>query len=136
MVAHLLVAACAGDEGSNQANAALAETAAPPAPTGELPLRRPGASESPLLPPGAVIGADPDPAAPSLTFSTRAEPREVLGWYRSRERRRDFALESELEEGAEHVLSGRIRATGEMFTLRLSRGVTGGTTATIVTTRG
>jgi len=130
-----LLGACNGQESPNQASASPAvEGTAPAAANGEIRLRHPSAGESRLMPPGAVIGADPDPTAPALTFSTQIKLGEALRWYRSPERRRDFLLQSELEEGAEHVLSGRVRATGEMFTLRLSPGAAGGTSATIVAT--
>jgi hypothetical protein len=99
---------------------------------GEIASRRPTPLEAKLLPPKAVIGADPDPRAPSLTFHTREEPGELLDWLRAATNGADFVLESEMQEGAEYVFSGRARAGEEVFTVRVAPGVNGGTTGMVL----
>ena len=107
------------------------EAAAPPR---ESASRRASAVELKLVPKGAVLGPDPDPTAPSITFQAREAPARLLGWLRATANGADFVLESELQEGDEHVLSGRVRETGEAFTLRIAPGATGGTTGMIMVT--
>jgi hypothetical protein len=87
-----------------------------------------------LVPKGAVLGADPDPSAPSLVFQARGTPARLLGWLRATANGADFVLESELQEGDEHVLSGRVRDTGEAFTVRIAPGAGGGTTGVVMVT--
>lgn len=134
----MLVASCGREADTPATNGATATSpraslpVAERATTDEIPIRRASAGERPLLPPGAVIGADPDYAAPVLTVRSDAAPRRLLVWYRADERSSVFSLESEMQEGAEHVLSGRIRATGELFTVRIAPGPTGGSVATII----
>jgi hypothetical protein len=102
-----------------------------PAP-GEIPSRRPTPLEAKLLPPKAVIGADPDPRAPTLVFESREKPDQLLDWLRATANGADFVLESEMQEGAEHVFSGRARASDEVFTVRIAPGVNGGTTGILL----
>lgn len=86
------------------------------------------------MPPGAVIGADPDARSPVLVFGAKEQPADLLDWLRATGNGADFVLESEMQEGAEHVLSGRVRATGEAYTVRVAPGATGGTTGMVMVT--
>lgn len=87
-----------------------------------------------LIPPGAVIGSDsPSGAGPAIVFQTREPPERLLDWYRSPERRSDFLLGSELQEGAERVLAGSTVHPPREFTVRLAPGIDGGTTAVVMT---
>jgi hypothetical protein len=67
-------------------------------------------------------------------FQVREAPARLLGWLRATANGADFVLESELQEGAEHVLSGRVRDTGEAFTVRIAPGAGGGTTGMLMVT--
>lgn len=104
-----------------------------PAP-GEIPARRASRIEAKLVPPRAVLGSDPDPKSPGLVFQAKEEPARLLDWLCATANGADFVLESELQEGAEHVFSGRVRATGEAFTVRVAPGANGGTTGIIMVT--
>ena len=86
-----------------------------------------------LLPPDAVIGGDvPVGDAETIAFDSRNPPARLLAWYRSSER--DFRIGSELQEGAEYVLSGSTRVPDRDFTVRLAPGRTGGTSGMILFT--
>jgi hypothetical protein len=131
--------ACSGAEqppnGAAATEAKPGEAAAPsPSAPGEIPLRRASRIEAKLVPPGAALGADPDPRAPGLVFQAREAPARLLGWLRATANGADFVLESELQEGAEHVLSGRVRGTGEAYTVRIAPGAGGGTTGMVMVT--
>jgi len=122
------------DEENRGPTGAPATGAVAAAPPGEIAARRTSAIELKLVPKGAVLGSDPDPDAPSLIFQARAGPARLLGWLRATANGADFVLESELQEGEEHVLSGRVRETGEAFTVRLAPGAGGGTTGMVMVT--
>lgn len=130
-------AACgeSGPDGEKRESAASNAQQNAPAP-GEPPLRRPTAVEQRLVPPRAVLGADPDPRAPALVFQSREKPEQLLDWFRATGNGADFALETELQEGAEHVFSGRVRATGGAYTVRIAPGANGGTTGLVLITDG
>lgn len=125
----LLLAGCGGDPQAPGAQDAGAAAAAPtvPAPRAAHIQRR-------LIPPRAVIGSDPDPRPSVLVFSAREPPARLLDWFRGTANGADFVLESEMQEGAEHVFSGRVRETGEAFTVRIAPGNTGGTTGMVMVT--
>jgi hypothetical protein len=127
LAAAFALAGCGGQEVKEQA--APAQVAPPPA---EVAARRPGPLEARLLPPGAVIGSDPDPRAPSLTFQVRETPDRLLDWIRAAANGSDFVLETEMQEGAEYVFSGRARASDQVFTVRVAPGVNGGTTGMVL----
>jgi hypothetical protein len=135
----LIVAGCGAERGNDQKAAAAApapNSAEPaPAPPGEVASRRVAGLEAKLLPPGAVIGADPDPDAPWLVFLLREKPEALLDWFRATANGADFVLESEMQEGAEYVFSGRARASADVFTVRLAPGVNGGTTGMLLVAR-
>jgi len=129
----LAAAALAGcAEGGQADESAPANETTAAAPYGEIASRRANAVELKLVPKGAVLGSDPDPQSPSLVFQAREEPARLLGWLRATANGADLALESEMQEGAEHVLSGRVRETGEAYTVRIAPGANGGTTGTII----
>ena len=137
--ARVLIALCAvaGAGGCReQAPAPTPESSEAPAASapGELPLRRPTSIEAKLLPPRAVIGADPDARSPVLSFDVVEEPDRLFGWFRATGNGADFVLESEMQEGEEHVFSGRVRATGEAYAVRVAPGANGGTTGSIMVT--
>ncbi len=87
-----------------------------------------------LLPPEAVIGSDsPVGDALPITFQSRQRPERLLAWYRSPERRAAFRVDSELQEGAERVLTGTSRRG--LFTVRVTAGNHGGSIGTLVVDR-
>jgi hypothetical protein len=132
-VVAIAIAAACGEAGENR-NATPPPAAAAEAPSAEIAARRVSAVETKLVPKRAVIGSDPDPTAPTLIFQAREAPARLLGWLRATANGADFVLESEMQEGAAHVLSGRVRATGEAFTVRIAPGATGGTTGMVMVT--
>lgn|GEM_PF-5599008 len=132
LAAVLIVSGCAGEPSDDRKPQGAPSVEAGPAAPGEIASRRPTPLESKLLPPGAVIGSDPDPRAPSLTFELREKPETLLDWFRAAANGADFVLESEMQEGAEHVFSGRARTGGEVFTIRLAPGINGGTTGMLL----
>ena len=130
---------CRGEQAKEEKSSPCAEAPGPPRasndpapPIGEVASRRPTRLEAKLLPPKAVIGSDPAPRAPALTFQAREEPGRLLDWFRATANGSDFVLESEMQEGAEYVLSGRARESGEVFTIRVAPGVNGGTTGMVL----
>lgn len=122
------VGSCGGEAEERQAAAAQAPARpVPPPPQSSAPK----ASATAMLPPGAVIGSDsPGGEAASIVFDSREPPGRLLAWYRSPGRRADFRLESELQEGAEQVLSGT--SCNGAFTVRLAPGGNGGTAGTLL----
>ena len=133
------LANCGGEQAKEEKSPPPAEAPGPApasinmaAPPGEIASRRPTAMEAKLLPPKAVIGSDPDPRAPALTFQTREEPGRLLDWFRATANGPFFVLETEMQEGAEYVFSGRARESGEVFTIRVAPGVNGGTTGILL----
>jgi hypothetical protein len=130
------LAGCSGETAGNQpaASERASEKQESVSARGEIPARRPSRIEEKLVPPRAVLGSDPDPSSPSLVFQAPEEPARLLGWLRATANGADFVLESEMQEGAEHVLSGRVRATGRAFSVRIAPGGTGGTTGTVLVT--
>jgi hypothetical protein len=84
-----------------------------------------------LVPPGAVIGSDsPAGEGAAITFQTRERPERLVAWYRSPER--GFVIGSELQEGAERVLTGTRGRPPREFTVRLAPGINGGTTGVVM----
>ena len=128
----LALASCSGREAREEAARPRAQGNKAAAPPTEVVSRRPTPLEAKLLPPKAVIGADPDPRAPTLIFQTREEPAELLDGLRAAANGADFVLETEMQEGAEYVFSGRARAGAEVFTVRVAPGVNGGTTGMVL----
>lgn len=111
-----------------QSSASTAPTANALPPLGET-VR--SAERADLLPPDAVIGSDsPSGEAETIAFDSRDPPSRLLAWYSSDER--DFRLGSELQEGAEYVLSGSARTPDRDFTIRLAPGRNGGTSGMIL----
>ena len=91
------------------------------------------AERADLLPPDAVIGSDsPSGDTETISFDSRNPPSRLLAWYRGAER--EFRIGSELQEGAEYVLSGSTRAPDRDFTVRLAPGRSGGTSGMILFT--
>ena len=93
------------------------------------------ANRADLLPPEAVIGGDsPSGDAETITFESSNPPARLLDWYHDGQR--GFRIGSEMQEGAEYVLSGSTRApAGERhFTIRLAPGRSGGTSGMILFT--
>jgi hypothetical protein len=129
------LAGCSGETAGNQpaASERASEKQESVSARGEIPARRPSRIEEKLVPPRAVLGSDPNPSSPSLVFQAPEEPRACSAGCVPRQRRR-LVLESEMQEGAEHVLSGRVRATGRAFSVRIAPGGTGGTTGTVLVT--
>jgi hypothetical protein len=114
---------------------AVAAGAAPSASApGEIEIRKPSRFEAKLVPPNSVIGADPDLASPALAFQNDQDPAPLLDWFRATGNGADFVLESEMQEGDEHVFSGRVRASGEGYTVRVAPRPNGGTTGVVVVT--
>jgi len=86
-----------------------------------------------LLPPAAGVGGDsPTGDAETIAFDSRNPPSQLLAWYRAEER--EFRLGSELQEGAEYVLSGSTVAPDRDFTIRLAPGRNGGTSGMLLFT--
>jgi hypothetical protein len=132
----LLLAGC-GSGGNAQADAAPAPVAA--APTSNLAAPSPAAVSlahpSPLVPPGAAVSANvPDGRESAISFESPEPPERLLAWFRSPERRPDFSLGGELQEGAEQVLTGSTRRPPGEFTVRLAPSGNGGTTAMVLIT--
>ena len=91
------------------------------------------AERADLLPPDAVIGGDsPTGDAETIAFVSRNPPSRLLDWYRAEERA--FRLGSELQEGAEYVLSGSTVVPDRDFTIRLAPGRNGGTSGMLLFT--
>ena len=91
------------------------------------------AERADLLPPDAVIGSDsPSGDTETISFDSRNPPSRLLAWYRGAER--EFRIGSELQEGAEYVLSGSTHAPARDFTIRLAPGRSGGTSGMILFT--
>lgn len=89
------------------------------------------AERADLLPPDAVIGSDsPSRDTETISFDSSNPPSRLLAWYRGAER--GFRIGSELQEGAEYVLSGSTRGPQRDFTIRLAPGRTGGTSGMIL----
>jgi hypothetical protein len=135
----LIGAAGCRDEGRQREAGAAAPTAGggatPGGPaSGEIAARRASRIEAKLVPPRSVLGSDPDPKSPGLVFQAQEAPAKLLDWFRATGNGADFVLESEMQEGAEHVFSGRVRATGEAFTVRIAPGASGGTTGMVMVT--
>jgi hypothetical protein len=133
------LASCGGERAKEEKSPPPAEARGPSptsndmaVPPGEIASQRPSPLEAKLLPPKAVIGSDPDPRAPALTFQTREEPGRLLDWFRATGNGTDFVLETEMQEGAEYVFSGRARESGEVFTIRVAPGANGGTTGILL----
>ena len=125
------VTACGAPPPRNEQSA----TTAAPSEKGLPPLRETvrTANRADLLPPDAVIGGDsPTSDAETITFDSRNPPSRLLAWYRSDER--GFRLGSDLQEGAEYVLSGSTGVPDRDFTVRLAPGRSGGTSGMILFT--
>lgn len=91
------------------------------------------AERADLLPPDAVIGGDsPSGEVETIAFDSRDPPARLLAWYRSNER--GFRLGSELQEGAEYVLSGATATPDRDVTIRLAPGRNGGTSGVLLFT--
>jgi hypothetical protein len=91
------------------------------------------AERADLLPPDAVIGSDsPTGEAETIAFDSRDPPVRLRAWYRSADR--GFRLGSELQEGAEYVLTGSTRTPDRHFTIRLAPGRNRGTTGMLLFT--
>jgi hypothetical protein len=133
LVLLLALQGCGTDAAKNGSSAQALEQQVTTVP-GQPSLRRPTGLERKLLPPDAVIGADNDANAAMLVFSTHEAPARLLDWFRATANGADFVLETEMQEGAEHVFSGRARASGEAFTVRIAPGASGGTTGMIMVT--
>lgn len=85
-----------------------------------------------LLPPGARLGEGSTAAGGSeLSFVSALSPAQLAAWYRSPERRGDFRVSAELQEGAEQVLSGSARGGGE-FTVRIAPDSASGSAAMLL----
>lgn len=85
-----------------------------------------------LLPPRAeVVPASRVEGAIAFAYRTPDAPAEVLRWYRAS---RTFRLQSELDEGGEHVLSGTTARPAGDFSVRLAAERGGGTTAMVLVT--
>lgn len=85
-----------------------------------------------LLPPRAeVVPASRVEGATAFAYRTPDAPGEVLRWYRAS---RAFRLQSELDEGGEHVLSGMTARPAGEFSVRLAPERGGGTTAMVLVT--
>lgn len=100
----------------------------------------PANAEAVLLPPDVhpARGGALAPGETALSFSTRTPPAALLAWYRSPERRAAFTIGSEMDEGAEHVLSGSLapeanRPRGD-FTVRIAPGERGGAAVMVLVT--
>jgi hypothetical protein len=135
--AGLLLAGC-GSGGNAQADAAPPPAAAAPTrnqaappPPGAVPPAHP----SPLVPPGAAVSANvPNGRESAISFESAEPPERLLDWFRSPERRPDFSLGGELQEGAEQVLTGSTSRPPGEFTVRLAPSGNGGTTAMVLIT--
>ena len=134
-----LSSGCGREAGDTQADqvtpAPVAKPKDPEAPSMvSIPSRRPSRIEARLVPPGSAIGSDPDPQSPSIVFLSPRLPARLLDWVRATANSEDFVLDSEMEEGAEHVFNGRMRESDQGFTVRLAPGANGGTTGVVLVT--
>lgn len=85
-----------------------------------------------LLPPRAeMVPATPIDGAVAFAYRTPDAPATVARWYRAS---RAFNLQSELNEGGEHVLSGTVARPAGDFSVRLAAHSGGGTTAMVLVT--
>ena len=137
----VLMAAAAACGGAEEPAATPAASVARPAPaataSGPAPDKpRLAGEESGLVPPDEAVapGEALSQDEIALAFSSRKPVPQLLAWYRSNARRGAFTLGSELEEGAEHVLSGSTRTPRGDFTVRLAPGDSGGTEAMVLIT--
>lgn len=78
------------------------------------------------------------PGETALSFTSAASPQATLAWYRDPARRTAFSVDSEMQEGAEYVLSGSLarnpgRVRGD-FSVRVAPGEHGGSTAMVLVT--
>ena len=127
----LPVASCGAPPPRNDQQSSAEPQAANALPPLEETVR--SAERGDLLPPDAVIGSDsPTGDAETIAFDSRNPPSRLLAWYRAEER--EFRLGSELQEGAEYVLSGSTVAPGRDFTIRLAPGRNGGTSGMLLFT--
>ncbi len=85
-----------------------------------------------LLPPRAqVVPATRVEGAIAFAYRTPDAPAQVARWYRGAA---GFNLQSELDEGGEHVLSGTTARPAGDFSVRLAAQSGGGTTAMVLVT--
>jgi hypothetical protein len=142
----LVSAACGGTSEQPAASApptrpaVTVEDLTDPPDTPETPSGRsrpaPLHAEAALIPPG-VTTARGDALArgeAALSFTSRTPPANLVAWYRSPARGGAFHIDSELQEGAEKVLSGRLAQAAADFTVRIAPGERGGTTAMVLVT--
>ncbi|WP_166038389.1 hypothetical protein [Sphingosinicella sp. YJ22] len=132
LLALVAVASCGAPPPRNEQQPS---TEASPSANGLPPLEESArsAERADLLPPDAVIGGDSQTEdAETIAFDSRNPPSRLLAWYRAEER--DFRLGSELQEGAEYVLSGSTDAPDRDFTIRLAPGRNGGTSGMLLFT--
>lgn len=141
-VAAMLASGC----GSDAPNMAAAEPLPPAAPAAPV-LTDPPSPSSPgrrevaviqhagLLPDRAtIVSREPVDGAIAFDFNASETPARVLAWYRRAQPGRGFAVTSELQEGAEHVVSGTTRQPIGDFSVRIASDGEGGTTAMVLVT--
>lgn len=88
-----------------------------------------------LLPPNAsLVSREPVTGAIAFDFRAAAPPERLAGWYRASTTGAGYEVTSEMQEGAEHVLSGTTRAPAGDFSVRLAPDGRGGTTAMVLVT--
>lgn len=87
-----------------------------------------------LLPPDAsLVSRDPVEGAIAFDFRTATPPARLVDWYRTQPGG-GFEVTSEMEEGAERVLSGTTRRPRGDFSVRLATGTRGGTSGMVLVT--
>lgn len=88
-----------------------------------------------LLPDRArIVSREPMTGAIAFDFHAPDTVARVAAWYRAGQTRGGFVVTSELQEGAEHVLSGITRQPAGDFSVRLAADEGGGTTAMVLVT--
>lgn len=88
-----------------------------------------------LLPPGArLVSRQPVEGAVAFDFVAAEAPPRLADWYRAARPGAAFSVSSEMEEGAERVLSGTTRSPAGDFSVRLAPDGRGGTMAMVLVT--
>ena len=116
-------------EVANEASVEAAEAAPAVAPRAEE-VRT--AETAGLVPPRAeVVPASRVEGAIAFAYRTPDAPADVARWYRAAS---GLNLQSEMDEGGEHVLSGTTARPAGDFSVRLAERSGGGTTAMVLVT--
>lgn len=135
----LVLGACAGADDAAQPDRNGAALAAEPGAAAALTSNvqvvdqaRAASPDAGLIPPGATVSAGSTrPGDVQIAYSSAQSPQRLRSWYRTAARAAGFRIDSELDEGAEHVLSGTSRG-GRPFSVRLAPGDAGGTLALLL----